>query len=261
LYNSGYGYGIYKRNQVNIGNPYKPVKREAKSYVVEAIFDEVAATKADPEKELEISQDIIHKAKENAALIKREAELEAERIIEEAKRKAELLMAEVKQKAKEEGYRYGEEQAQQHYNDLIAEAEEFREKSRKAYEDTLSSLEHDIIDLVLDIAAKVVGDEIRNNREAIMGVVRETILSCCNRENIVIKVSAEDYDYITANEDVLRTSIKGLNELVIKKDASLEKGSCVIKTEYGSVDGSADIRLQRIRKAFFELLGDGRQYE
>ena len=94
-----------------------------------------------------------------------------------------------------------------------------------------------------------------------MGVVRETILSCCNRENIVIKVSAEDYDYITANEDVLRTSIKGLNELEIKKDASLEKGSCVIETEYGSVDGSADIRLQRIRKAFFELLGDGRQYE
>jgi len=261
LYNSGYGYGIYKRNQVNIGNPYKPEKREIKTSVVEAIFDEVAAAKADPDKELEISQDIIHKAKENAALIKREAELEAERIIEEAKRNADLLMAEVKQKAKEEGYRLGEEQAQQHYSDLLAEAQEFREKSRKAYEDTLASLEHDIIDLVLDIASRVVGDEIRNNREAIMGVVKETILSCCNRENIVLKVSAEDYDYVAANEDVLRMSIKGLNDLEIKKDASLEKGSCVIETEYGSVDGSVNIRLESIRRAFFELLGDGRKYE
>ena len=261
MYNSGYGYGIYKRNQVNIGNPYKPEKREPKPSVVEAIFDEVAATKVDPEKEYEIGQDIIHKAKENAALIKREAELEAERIIEEAKRNAELLASEIKQKAEEEGYRYGETQALQQYNALIAEAEEFREKSRKAYEDTLSSLEHDIIELVLDIAAKVVGDEIRSNREAIMGVVRETILSCCNRENIVVKVSPEDYDYVAANENVLRMSIKGLNELEIRKDASLEKGSCVIETEYGSVDGSVDIRLESIRKAFFELLGEGRQYE
>jgi len=261
LYNSGYGYGIYKRNQVNIGNPYKPEKRVSKPSVVEAIFDEVAAKKIDPEKELEIGQDIIHKAKEDAALIKREAELEAERIIEEAKRNAERLASEAKIKAEEEGYRYGEEQAQLHYNDIIAEAEEFREKSRKAYEDTLSSLEHDIIDLVLDIAARVVGDEIRNNREAIMGVVRETILSCCNRENIVLKVSAEDYEYVAANEDTLRMSIKGLNELEIKKDASLKKGSCVIETEYGSIDGSCDIRLESIRKAFFELLGDERQYE
>jgi len=246
---------------VNIGNPYKPEKRVSKPSVVEAIFDEVAAKKIDPEKELEIGQDIIHKAKEDAALIKREAELEAERIIEEAKRNAERLASEAKIKAEEEGYRYGEEQAQLHYNDIIAEAEEFREKSRKAYEDTLSSLEHDIIDLVLDIAARVVGDEIRNNREAIMGVVRETILSCCNRENIVLKVSAEDYEYVAANEDTLRMSIKGLNELEIKKDASLKKGSCVIETEYGSIDGSCDIRLESIRKAFFELLGDERQYE
>jgi flagellar assembly protein FliH len=262
LYNNSYGYGVYKRNQVNIGNPYKQQRREPKPSVVEDIFDEVAATKSDPEKEFELGQDIVYKAKENAALIKREAELEAERIIEEAKRKAELLVAEEGQKAKEEGYRHGEELAQQHYSDLIAEAMEFKEQSRKAYEDTLSTLEHDILDLVLGIAAKVVGDEIRNNRESILGVVRETISSCSNRDNIVIKVSAEDYEFVMANEDTLRNSIKGLNELEIRKDGSLAKGSCVIDTEFGSVDGSCDIRLDSIRKAFFELIGDnGQQYE
>ena len=119
---------------------------------------------------------------------------------------------------------------------------EFKEQSRKAYEDTLSTLEHDILDLVLGIAAKVVGDEIRNNRESILGVVRETISSCSNRDNIVIKVSAEDYEFVMANEDTLRNSIKGLNELEIRKDGSLAKGSCVIDTEFGSVDGSCDIR-------------------
>lgn len=262
MYNNSYGYGVYKRNQVNIGNPYKQERREPKPSIVEDIFNEVAATKADPEKELEISQDIIHKAKEKAALIKREAELEAERVIEEAQRNAELLIADAQQKAKEEGYRHGEELAQQHYNDLLSEAMEFKEQSKKAYEDTLSSLEHDILDLVLSIAAKVVGDEIRNNEETILGVVRETITSCSNRENIVLKVSADDYEYVVSNEEALRMNIKGLNEIEIRKDGSLAKGSCVIDTEYGSVDGSCDLRLESIRKAFFELMGDnGQQYE
>jgi len=246
---------------VNIGNPYKQERREPKLSVVEDVFDEVTITKTDPEKELEIGQDIIYKAKENAAVIKREAELEAERIMDEAKKSAEFLLAEVKQNAKEEGYTYGERLAQQHYNDLIAEATEFREQSKKLYEKTLASLEHDIVDLVLNIAEKVVGDEIRNNQEAIIGVVRETILSCCNRENIVLKVSNDDYDYVVANEETLRMNIKGLDELEIRKDSSLAKGSCVIETEYGSIDGSCDTRLESIRKAFFELLGDnGRQY-
>lgn len=266
MYNNSYGYGVYKKNQVNIGNPYKQERHEpkpkSKPSVVEDILDEVAATKVDTEKELEISQDIIYKAKEKAALIRREAELEAERIEEEARQKAKHLIAEVQQKAKEEGYRHGEELAQQHYNDLIAEAMEFKEQSKKVYEETLSSLEHDILDLVLSIATKVVGDEIRNNKEAIIGVVRETIASCSNRGNIVLKVSTDDYDFVAANEEALRMNIKGINDIEIRKDGSLAKGSCIIDTEYGSVDGSCDVRLESIRKAFFELMGDnGQQYE
>lgn len=256
MYNNSYGYGVYKRNQVNIGNPYKQERREPKPSIIEDIFDEVSATNDDPDKEFEISQDIIYKAKEDAALIRREAELEAERTTEEAKRNAELLMTEAQQTAKEEGYRHGEELAQQHYSDLIAEAMDFREQSKKAYDEALLSLEHDILDLVLNIAEKVVGDDIRNNEEIILGIVRETISSCSNRDNITLKVSAEDYEFVVANEERLRMNIKGLNELEIRKDSSLTKGSCVIDTEFGSVDGSSDVRLDNIRKAFFELIGD-----
>lgn len=259
MYNNTYGYGVYKRNQVNIGNPYKQERHEPEPTIVEEIFDEVAATEANPDKEFEISQDIVHKAKESAALIKSEAELEAERIISEAEKKAELLYADALQNAKEEGYRHGEELAQQHYNNLLADANEFKERSKKAYEDALASLEHDIIALVLDIAAKVVGDEILNNEEAILGIVRETIASCNNRENVVLKVSPEDYEIVVANEENLRMNIKGLNELEIRKDGSLAKGSCVIDTEFGSIDGSYDVRLESIRKAFFELIGDNGQ--
>lgn len=254
--NNSYGYGVYKRNQVNIGNPYRMKRHDPEPSVVEDIFEEVAASKDDPEKELKISQDIIHKAKEDAALLKREAELEVERLYSEAMEKIKNQVSDIEQKAKEEGYRYGEELAQQHYSDLIAEAVEFKERSKQEYDETIAAVEHDILKLVISIAAKIVGDEIRNNQEAILGVVRQTISACSNREKIVLKVSPEDYEFIIENEEKLRSSVKGLDEMEIKRDGTLEKGSCVIDTGFGSVDGSVDVRLESIRKAFFELMGD-----
>lgn len=259
MYNNKYGYGVYKRNQVNIGNPYKLQKREVKPSIVEDIFEEVAAAKSDPDMELKISQDIVYKAKEDAALIKREAELEAERMLSEASEKVEQLITEAQQKGKEEGYRFGEELAQQHYSDLIAEALDFKERSKQEYEETILSLEQDIVKLVLDISAKVIGDLVRDHEEAIVGIVRETINSCSNRENVILKVSPEDYDIVAKNEEALKSTIKGLNELEIRKDMTLTKGSCVIDTDFGSVDGSCDVRIESIRKAFFELMGDNGQ--
>lgn len=261
MYSNSFGYGVYKRSQVNIGSPYNMKHSEPEPSVVDEIMEKTAAEKEDPEKELRISQDIIYKAKEEAAVIKREAELEAERLYKEAVGNAEKEALEIRQKAKEEGYRYGEELAQQHYSDLIAEAMEFRERCRQEYEQTVASLEHDILELVIDIAAKVIGDEIHNNREAILGVVRETLRSCNNREKVVIKVSPDDYEIVVNNEEKILTSVKGVNEIEIRKDGTLEKGSCVIDTGIGTVDGSADVRIESIRKAFFDLLGDEQQDE
>ncbi len=260
LYNNSFGYGVYKRNQVNIGNPYKvkiptQIRPQSEEDYDEPISEADDFDPTDPsDKELLISQDIIYKAKEEAVLIRHEAELEAERLLEEANTKAELYAAELEQKAREEGYQQGEMLAQQNYNDIIAEAQAYKERCKAEYEETLASLEQDMVNLVLNIAAKVVGDEIHNNREAILGVVREAIHTCSNHEHVILKVSHEDYEVIVENEEKLKSMIKDLDVLEIKKEGTLTKGSCIIDTGLGSVDGSVDTRLDLIRQAFFELL-------
>jgi flagellar assembly protein FliH len=253
LFSSSYGYGVYKRNQVTIGNPYEVKLKEPKPKVVE-VYDEAAATTEEVDSDLIISQDIIYKAKEEAALLRREAELAAERILEQAQEKVKVLYEEWEQKAREEGYRQGEMLAQQDYNDLLAEAQAFKERCKAEYEATMAALESDIVHLVLDIATRVVGDEIKNNEQAILGVVRQTLEVCASREHIVLRVSPEDYEVVLANEEKLRSMVKDLDTLEVKKDGSLTKGSCIIDTGFGSVDGSADTRLESIRKAFFDLL-------
>lgn len=256
MYNNTYGYGVYKRNQVNVGSSYKMKTPMTHAPLNQEAYDEATSTIADLDKDLVISQDIVHKAKEEAAIIRREAELEAERIMTEAQESATHLYADSEQKSKEEGYRHGEALAQQHYNELLNEAQDFKERSKTEYEDTMASLEQDIINMVVNIAAKVIGDEIRNNQEAILRIARETINACSDHEHVTLKVSAEDYDFVVENEEKLRSMIRDLNELDIKKDGTLTKGSCIIDAGFGSVDGSCDTLLEGIRQAFFEILQD-----
>ena len=250
MYNNSYGYGVYKHNQVNIGSPYQMKKPLSHLSVDEETSDENVATIQNLDEDLIISQDIVYKAKEEAAILKREAELEAERILSEA----EELLAKAGQKAKEEGYRHGEALAQQHYEELLAEAQDLKDRCKSEYDDTLNSLEQEIVDLVVNIAAKVLGEEIRNNQKTILGIVRESIKACSNHEHVILKVSAEDYDFVIENEEELRSMIRDLNELEVKKDGTLTKGSCIIDTGFGSADGSCDTLMESIKQAFLDLL-------
>lgn len=263
LYNGTYGYGIYKRSQINIGTPYRV--QSPRLTEEEEIFgdgkktesaDPAEVAESDEDKDLRISQDIVYKAKEEAAQLRREAELEAGRIVRDAKEETIRIKSETEEKAREEGYSRGEELAKQHYSSLLAEAEDYKSRSKTEYEEALASTEQDIVNLVLDIAAKIVGDEIRSNREAILGIVRETINACSNHEHVLLKVSDDDYDVVLENKDKLRSMVGGLDELEIRRDSTLDKGSCVVENDFGSVDGSCGTRLESIRKAFFEVLGE-----
>lgn len=254
MYSNSFGYGVYKKSQVNIGNPYeiKPSSRER------TLVEEIP--EADTANEMDSAQEkirlMLENAREEAQLIKREAEFEAERILAEAKTNAENIMAEVEQTAKEEGYRYGEAVAQQHYNDLLAEAEDFRNRAQTEYQETIFSLEEDIVNLALNIAKKVIAEELEISRDTVLKIASETINACVNRDHVILKVSTEDYDYVVENQERIRSCVSELNQLEIKKDSSLKPGSCIVDTGFGIADGSLDTKLEAIEKAFLEVLGD-----
>lgn len=253
MYNNSYGYGVYKRSQINVGNPYQ-MKKPANHHPLDEKEFKISDKSGDSDRELLISRDIVYKAKEDAAVIMREAELEAERIISQAMEKAKELTETMKQTAKEEGYRHGEDLAQQHYKKLVTEAKNYKDQCKNEYEDTLNSLEHEIVNLIVNIAEKILGDELHNNENAILGIVRETFNACSSHDSVLLKVSAEDYDYVVQNEETLRSMVSDLNDLEIRKDGALERGSCLIETDFGSVDGSCDTIIENIRQAFFSIL-------
>ena len=245
MYNA-YGGNVYKKYQVNMGNPYPVKPRRAAPALI----------KKEPEiNPAQQQEELLENARQQAEQIIQKAMRDADEMLVQAQEKISVHMAEVEQKAKEEGYRNGERLAQKHYQSLLQEAEELKRQAGELYQNTVLSLEGQMVDTILDIGRKVIGSEISQNREFILSLIRKTLQSTSPSEEIIITVSPLDYDIVIENKERLTEGLKNVRDIVIKKDNSLQKGGCIVETGFGSVDSSIETQLKAIEDTFREILG------
>lgn len=248
--NPRYGYGVYKKNQVNVGNPFAVLPPAEKS-------PPQGASSPEPAEEAQtfIPIDLIEKARRDAAMIVREAELEAERMMVDARERILEEAEGIARQSRTEGYAEGERQARAQYEGIIAEAEDTLAAAHAEYSQTLSGLESDMVHLVLDIARKAIGTELSTQPDAILSVIRSTLADVTPTEHVIVKISPQDYDHVVENRDRLASTLGFLCELDIRRDASLSRGACVLDTGRGTVDGSVDSRFHQMEEAILALLG------
>lgn len=199
-------------------------------------------------------EELLEKAKQECNLIIKNAEAEAEKLLEnaelEADKKAEALFEE----AWQSGYADGMEAARSQNEALLAETEQLRQSAAEEHDSILTGMENEILELVVEVARKAVAGELETNREVILQLVRSGLSCCSNKNNAVIKVSAQDYEYLKEKDDQLAMASEGAEGLEIKKDSTLSPGDCIIETPLGGVDVGVNTRLEKIQEAFMGSL-------
>jgi flagellar assembly protein FliH len=243
---------VFKNYQINLGTPFQ-VKAAVNLQASKIKSKENKACKEPKVKET--PEDIMGEAKNQADLIINEAELEAQRIVEKAYKKAEELKIDVEREARQKGYDQGFKGMQAQYEEIIREAEAIRENAKTEYNEVLSGMESDIVSLIFEVAKKVIGRELSENRDAILSIVRQAVEKCSDRNNLVLKVSAEDYDFLLDNREKLISMVGDASEFDVKKDSSVKAGSCVIETSFGTLDGGVGTKIRKIEESFMQLLG------
>jgi len=246
---------VYKNYQINVGVPFHieaPAIFQNTKCTEKKPVDDSAATDVIPEETIEKQ---LQTAREQADAMIREAEIEAERIIEQAHRDAEEKMNIVLEEARKKGYEKGYAEGKKQYEDLIKEAQMLKENCLHEYKQTLDGMESDIIDMILDIAKKVVGNEIQTNRNVVLELVKEAFDRCTNREKMILKVSSEDYNYVVENKEEILSAVEGIEDFDIKEDSSMKPGSCIVETPFGSVDTGIDTKISKIEETFMQAVG------
>lgn len=246
---------VFKNYQINLGIPVQ-IRNPLNFQNIKKVD-----LLEDLEKEEEVIQnqekpeEILENARQEAELLIKEAKLEAARLIELAENEANENSQTAYDEASRKGYEDGFEAARKQYADLIEEAKFIKEHARVEYREVLEGIETDIVNLVIDVARKVIDVELSFNREDLIYLIKQAFDRCTNKDNVILKVSPEDYDYVMENRGKLLSMVDGVGELDIKKDTLLANRACVIETPYGSVDAGVQTKLKKIEEAFLEVVG------
>lgn len=245
---------IFKSDQVNIGGPveirvpvnFQTIKRAYKNGNLGQEVTEIEETNS--------YEEIIESAKIQSEDLIKAAEIQAQRIIENAEDEACERIKALEEEARQQGFEKGYEEAKNMYEHLLSEAENIREHAKVEYSEVMAGIERDAIELIMDIARRVIGEEITLNKGHLVNIVGEALGKSSNRDNITVRVSAQDYDYVLDNKDKLLSMAEGIGEIEIKKDAALKPGDCLVETSYGSIDAGVETKLRKIEEAFIKMV-------
>lgn len=241
---------IYKSRNVSIGIPKRIVnvfRNETKKTEEEIIINDDGSNLVYEE---EYANSIIEDAKQMYLKIIEEANAEAHKIKETAETEAMNIISASKENGYKEGYESGYFEGKNEAQSIIDEASEIRlfldERRETLYKET----EEQILCLIMEISKKVIGQELSQNKEALLTLINQGLQKCAFKSKLTLKISPFDYDIVKENKYRICKMVEGISDIDIVEDLSLSKGSCIIETPSGEINSSMDVQIEEIEKIF-----------
>lgn len=201
---------------------------------------------------------------DQAQIIKSDAESEAQRIVSEAEAKAKEILERARQDAsdimdntsregfengRQEGYKSGEEEVKR----LIERTHKIYESVMASREDILSSTEQQIVELVILMARKVVKVISENQKSVVIANILQALKKVKGRGNVNIHVNLEDVKLTTQHTQDFIKQIENVQGVTVLEDSSVEKGGCIIETDFGSIDARISSQLTELEQKILEI--------
>lgn len=183
------------------------------------------------------ARDILEKAQKQAEEIRQKAEKESEVIYQEARKEA-------REKGYEEGLAGGKEEVLATWKDILQKAQgRFSELEQKA-DNWEKDFPAQVIDLSVEVARRIIGEELDREPEIIVSRVREALKEMAQVGEVLIKVCPRDYPLVEAAREKLAEENGGLKKISLMSTEELEKGDFLVETQFGGVDGRVKTQLE-----------------
>jgi flagellar assembly protein FliH len=247
------------------------LRREAEAFRIQWEEEKVrmfANAKAEAESIIQNAQEAafqeVKRQTDEAAVIKQQAEIEAEKIIAEARDRAVEIENELRQslegerkKGREEGH---EEGRQEGYGEGKAEVERLVQRTQVMLEraqnkrvEILNETEQEIVDLVLLIARKVIKIISENQRNIIVSNVVQALRKIKGKGSVIIRVNMLDLQLATDHKDEFIKLVEGANSVQIVEDSTVHSGGCIIETDFGEIDARISSQLAELENKILEV--------
>jgi len=211
-----------------------------------AAFDEV-------KRKTDQAQVIRQQALDEAAEIKNRAEEEARRIVSEA----EASMNERQKTGYEDGFKRGQEDGFKEGNleaqRLTDRLHTIIERMMDKRQEILSETEQQIVDLVLLMTRKIVKVISENQRNVVVSNVVQALRKVKGRGDVIIRVNLSDVAMTTQHIKDFLSAAENVKNITVVEDSTVDRGGCVIETDFGAIDARISSQLNEIEQRILEV--------
>ena len=208
---------------------------------------------AEVKRQTDQAQIIKSDAEQAASKIIQDAKLEAERIIQEANLEKENIKATAHQDGYKEGHEQGFLEGQNEVNRLVERVHKIVESVMVRREEILCETEQQIVELVLLMTRKVVKIISENQKTVVLSNVLAALKKIRTRGNITLRVNTEDLKLTTAHVDEFIKRIENVNGISVIEDSSVDKGGCIVETDFGAIDARISSQLAELESKIMEI--------
>jgi flagellar assembly protein FliH len=181
--------------------------------------------------------------KEKASKITEDAKAEAKRILDQAKKEAEQLKKDSYSTAQKKGYEDGMAGARKEAERLKADYEDQARRLQEEYEAMAEHMEPQMAQIIAALVEKITGIVVAGKEEVILFLIDRAIKNMDKSDEYTIRVSKDDYEYVSMRKNLLLGAIGREVPLYITEDPYLNKNQCLIETEQKVINCSLDIQL------------------
>ena len=208
--------------------------------------------------------DEVKRQSDQAAIIKADAENEAAAIIEKAKNEAAQIIAEAqaerdKQKSDaqkegfEQGLSEGYDKGVDEVNRLIERMHKILEAVMQRRDEILQDTESQIVELVILMARKVIKILSENQKNVIMANTLAALKKVRTRGEVTLRVNLEDVKLTTQHVEEFIQHVENVQGINVLEDSSVEKGGCIVETDFGSIDARISSQLTELENKILEI--------
>ncbi len=201
---------------------------------------------------------------DQAAIIKTDAQNEANAIIEKAKQEAAQIVAEAQKNqehlyndAKKDGFEHGHEegyaQGREEGNRLVDRMHKMLEAVMLRREEILQETESQIVELVILMARKVVKILSENQKNVVMANTLAALKKVKSRGKVTLRVNLEDVKLTTSHISEFIQHVENVNGITVIEDSSVERGGCIVETDFGAIDARISSQLQELENKILEV--------
>ena len=207
---------------------------------------------------------ISQKQIEDSEAAKADAQAQAEQIIENARKEAEQIIQsahaeeeKVKSEASEKGYAQGREDGlksgEEEINRITERMRKMLEAIMNRREEILRETEQQIVELVILMTRKVVKIISETQKTTVVSNVLAALKKVKTRGNVVLHVNTEDLKITSANTNEFIKRIENIQGITVMEDSTVEKGGCIVETDFGAIDARIASQLSELENKILEV--------